>query len=192
MERQVANGRRAERLRASRRGAASSRSPPAATSSSLSHTGCHGGANQWLGLPMSYGRERTWRTDSRDRSVSVHTRLEPRRFGPRDRQPVRAGPGSSRSPGDIQLPEIVAPRRAVWMPKDGHDERVSSSDAFAIASVISCGNILECGKASARRVHLHHVERRPSWDLDNKKPMKGAVRSRILALIAELKSEGSL
>lgn len=30
------------------------------------------------------------------------------------------------------------------------------------------------------------------WDLDNKKPMKGAATSLILALIAELESEGLL
>jgi hypothetical protein len=28
------------------------------------------------------------------------------------------------------------------------------------------------------------------WDLDNKKPMKGAARRRILQLLAELESEG--
>jgi hypothetical protein len=30
------------------------------------------------------------------------------------------------------------------------------------------------------------------WDLDNKKPMKGAATSRILELISELESEGLL
>jgi len=30
------------------------------------------------------------------------------------------------------------------------------------------------------------------WDLDNKKPMKGSATRRILALIAELESEGLL
>jgi hypothetical protein len=43
--------------------------------------------------------------------------------------------------------------------------------------------------------HVHVYRDRTlivKWDLDNKKPMKGAATARILELIAELESEGLL
>jgi len=44
-----------------------------------------------------------------------------------------------------------------------------------------------------RHVHVYRDDRLiVKWDLDNQKPMKGAITRRILELIAELESEGLL
>jgi hypothetical protein len=49
------------------------------------------------------------------------------------------------------------------------------------------------GDHSPRHVHVYRDGRLVvKWDLDNKKPMKGAATARVLALIAELEAEGLL
>jgi hypothetical protein len=73
-------------------------------------------------------------------------------------------------------------------------------------SVTTCGSILRDGKYRRggyifitwksdhppRHVHVYRDDRLiVKWDLDNQKPMKGAI-TRILELIVELESEGQL
>ena len=49
------------------------------------------------------------------------------------------------------------------------------------------------GDHPPRHVHVYRGGRLVvKWDLDNQKPMKGAVTRRILELIAQLESEGVL
>jgi hypothetical protein len=49
------------------------------------------------------------------------------------------------------------------------------------------------GDHPPRHVHVYRDGKlMVKWDLDNRKPMKGAATRRILALIAELESEGLL
>jgi hypothetical protein len=49
------------------------------------------------------------------------------------------------------------------------------------------------GDHSPRHVHVYCDGRLVvKWDLDNKKPMKGAATARVLVLIAELEAEGLL
>jgi hypothetical protein len=49
------------------------------------------------------------------------------------------------------------------------------------------------GDHPPRHVHVYRDGRLVvKWDLDNKKPMTGAAKSRILELISELESEGLL
>ncbi len=44
-----------------------------------------------------------------------------------------------------------------------------------------------------RHVHIYRHQRLVvKWDLDNQKPMKGSASRRVLKLIQELESEGSL
>lgn len=53
--------------------------------------------------------------------------------------------------------------------------------------------IIWTGDHSPRHVHVYRDGRLVvKWDLDNKKPMKGAATARVLALIAELEAEGLL
>ena len=82
----------------------------------------------------------------------------------------------------------------------------TSSDTPSLLSVTTCGNVYERGQIPAGRLRVH-VDGRPSprhvhvyrdaklvvkWDVENKKAMKGAATPRILALIAELETEGLL